>query len=326
MTDSNVTYTFEGDEIFAIHEGQVIASGTDMSKVEGDAVKYLDSLTSTRKEAATKEAKKKATHIITPNGVKGEILGRTPGLWGDQITARFENGRIATFTTRGESDVEWVNEKVASYTDPTEHLSSRLEADYDRNSPALRARIEELKEVAREAHRLAANGAPYNVSVKLDHIKVAAETEARTVKEALDYLDSADAEAFTPPVPQVVEQAELGRSDNSWLDVTTQEMIDESEAYDYDKLLSEGPALFVTDLEVPALADTGVTRDLAVAHITSKTAGFQGEEIEDYRQKFVARVEVARRHELAARKENTKKEAAVEKEAQSNAPDEALFM
>lgn len=84
--------------------------------------------------------------------------------------------------------------------------------------------------------------------------------------------------------------------------------------------------MFVTDLETGALADTGVTRELAVAHVVSKTAGFAGEEIEDYREKFVARVEVARRHELASRKETTKKEAATRTEVESNAPDEALFM
>jgi hypothetical protein len=65
---------------------------------------------------------------------------------------------------------------------------------------------------------------------------------------------------------------------------------------------------------------------MAYSHIVSKTAGFQGEEVEDFRDKFVARVEVARRHELASRKETTKKEAAATEDVQSNAPDEALFM
>ena len=44
MSNLTATYTFEGDQIFAIHENKVIAKGTDMEKVESDAVEYLDSL------------------------------------------------------------------------------------------------------------------------------------------------------------------------------------------------------------------------------------------------------------------------------------------
>jgi hypothetical protein len=74
------------------------------------------------------------------------------------------------------------------------------------------------------------------------------------------------------------------------------------------------------------LADTGTTREMATAHVISKTAAFLGDEVEDYREKFIARVEVARRHELASRKETTKKEAAVQEELNTSAPDDALFM
>ena len=51
-----------------------------------------------------------------------------------------------------------------------------------------------------------------------------------------------------------------------------------------------------------------------------------GEEVEDFREKFVARVEVARRHELASRKETNHKEAAAVQETQDSAPDDALFL
>jgi hypothetical protein len=329
MSDLIPTYTFEGEEIFAIHEGRVIASGTKMAEVEKSAVDYLDSLKNERASAAKSEAKKKATHIITPNGLKGEILGRNPDVWGDQVTARFENGRIATFAVHGEEDVQWITEKTASFSDPTARLSAVIEESFEHDRESLAARVAALADVAIECHRLITAGASYPTEVKLDQIKIAAEAESRQVKEALDHLDSADAEAFRAPefTPRVAEQADMGTgAGNSWLDVTTQEMIEESEAIDHDKLLQEGPSMFVTDLETGALADTGVTRELAVAHVVSKTAGFVGEEIEDYREKFVARVEVARRHELASRKETTKKEAATRTEVESNAPDEALFM
>jgi hypothetical protein len=326
MTDTTLTYTFEGEEIFAIHEGKVIASGTDLPEVEKSAVEYLDSLSKTRKAAETEKAKKKATHIITPNGVKGEILGRTAAVWGEQVTARFENGRIATFVVHGE-DYSWVSEKTASFDDPSAKLAAVLEEDYDHDRDSLAKRASTLSGIAVEAHRLITAGAPYPVEVKLDQIKVAAEAEVRQIKQAIDHLDAADAEGFTPPKTQVFEQADLGTgAGNSWLDVTTQQMIEDSENQDFDKILQEGPALFVTDLDTGALADTGVTREMAYSHIVSKTAGFQGEEVEDFRDKFVARVEVARRHELASRKETTKKEAAATEDVQSNAPDEALFM
>lgn len=328
MTDLTPTFTFEGEEIFAIHEGKVIASGTVLADVEQSAVEYLDSLKQTREADEKSKAKKKATHIITPNGVEGEILGRVPSVWGEQVTARFENGRIATLSVHAEADYSWINKKTAAAKgDPTEKLSSRLNADFERDRESLTKRAKELGDIAIEAHRLINNGAPYNVEVKLDQIKVAAEAEARVIKEAIDHLDAADLEAYTPPTPQVFEQADLGHSKgDSWLDVTTQQMIEESEGQDLDKLLNEEPGLFVTDLDTGALADTGVTREMALSHVVSKTAGFVGEEIDDFREKFVARVEVARRHELAARKETTKKEAAAAQEEQTNLPDDALFL
>jgi hypothetical protein len=333
MSELTPTYTFEGDEIFAIHEGSVIASGTDMASVESDAVAYLESLTSERDKAKKAENKKKATHIITPNGVKGEILGRTPDVWGEQeqITARFANGQISTFMVHGDADVQWVrdNSKTASASDPVAHLAAVLDEDYDHDIQSLTARHDQLLNLVREASRLAADGAPYTVEIKLDEIRTAAENERLEVKEALDHLQAADYESFIPDAPfapHAVEQADLGTSGNDWLDVTTQQMIAESEGVDYDKLLSEGPALYVTELDTGALADAGVTREMALSHVVSKTAGFTGEEVDEFREKFVARVEVARRHELASRKETNHKEAAAAQETQDNAPDEALFL
>jgi hypothetical protein len=330
MTDLAATYHFEGDEIYAIHEGKVIASGTDMKAVESDAVEYLDSLKTTRDQVAKQNAKKTATHIITPNGVKGSILNRVPDMWGEQVTARFENGEVRSFTVHGETDVQWVTERTASTAaNPAEGLEQRLASSYQHDRDSLAKRLGELRSIAVEAHRLVTAGAPYAIQIKLDQVKIAAEHEAREVKEALDHLDAADSQAFQPPKPIVVEQADLGHSADaagSWLDTVTEDMISEAEGVDYDKMLDEGPAVFVTELDNGALADTGTTREMALSHITSKTAAFQGEEVDEYREKFIARVEVARRHELASRKDTTKKEAAAHEELQTNAPDDALFM
>lgn len=327
MSDLIPEYTFEGDEIFAIHEGAVIASGTDMATVEGEATAYLDSLKTTRDQVEKAEAKKTATHLITPNGVKAQILSRTANVWGEEISVRLENGQFATYQAHPEDKYIKENSKTAAAGDPVSKLAASLDTDFEHDKGSLRTRHAQLGEIAREAYRLAQAGAPYSVMVELDNIRTTAEVESREVKEALDHLDSADMESFIPDAPfqpSVVEQADMGRG-NSWLDTVTQEMIAESEAVDHDKLLNEGPALFVSDLETPALADAGVTREMALSHVISKTAGFQGEQVDAYREQFIARTEQARRSELAERKATTHKEAAAEQEATTDAPDEALF-
>lgn len=328
MTDLVPEYTFEGDEIFAIHEGHVIASGTDMEAVESDAIDYLDSLKTTRADAAKEAAKVSATHIITPNGVKAQILSRTASIYGEEISVRLANGQFATYQTHPEDKYVTENLKTAGADDPVSKLASTLDAGFEHDKDSLRARHAELGKVAQEAYRLITAGAPYSVQVELDSIRTAAEVEARQVKEAIDHLEDADMESFIPSAPfepQVALQADMGRSD-SWLDTVSQDMIAESEAVDHEKLMTEGPAVLVSDLETPALADAGVTREMAFSHVMAKTAGFEGEEVEKYREQFVARVEQARRAELAERKTATAKEAAVVKEAEVDAPDDALFM
>jgi hypothetical protein len=65
---------------------------------------------------------------------------------------------------------------------------------------------------------------------------------------------------------------------------------------------------------------------MALSHIAEKTAGYVGDEVEEYRSAWIARAEVARRQELASRKETLTREAAKVEETISDAPDEALFM
>lgn len=334
MAELTPHYSFEGDEVFALFEGKVIASGTKdkMAAVEQSALEYLESLNIERKQAAAEEKKRVATHIITPNGVKGEILGRAPSIWGEQVTARFENGIVDTFDIHAGSQVDWVreNKKIAGAGDPVSKLSAILDTPYEHDKDTLRKRLETLAQVAREARAHIANGAPYHSELELDKIVVAAEAEGIEVGEVLDHLESADMEAYAPPAPfemGVAEQASLGRgATDNWLDVTAENMLNESAGTDYEKLLQEGPSVFVTELDDGALADTGVTRDMAIAHITSKTAGYTGDDVDEFRQTFVARTEVARRHELADRKTNVHKEAAQEQEVLDNVIDDALFL
>lgn len=320
------TYAFENDQVYAIHESKVVASGTDLDEVESEATAYLQSIASSKQDEARKIAKDQATHIVTAGNLKGKILNRVPSTWGEEVTAQFGE-RVASFNITDQDDVEWVkeNQKTAS-SNPISKLSARVEADFDQDKPSLTARHDELLGVSREAQTLLNNGASYTQEQELDELRTAALAEAQIVKQAIDHLDTTEAEAYAPPsfIPQAAEQASMGRGD-SWLDATVQDMIDESEGQDFDKLMNEGPSVFTTELDVGALADAGTTLEMASAYIFGKTAGFEGEEVVNYRQQWVARVEGARRKELTSRTKKVAKEASVEEEKLNDVPDAALF-
>jgi hypothetical protein len=102
-------------------------------------------------------------------------------------------------------------------------------------------------------------------------------------------------------------------------------MVDEAEDVDYQKLLEEGPALFTAELPDGTLADGGSTHEMAQDYISSKVATFEGDTVDEYVKLFVARVEQARRQELADRKTTARKEAAAQRDENDGLPDEALF-
>jgi hypothetical protein len=89
--------------------------------------------------------------------------------------------------------------------------------------------------------------------------------------------------------------------------------------------MNEGPSVFTTGLETGALADAGTTLEMASSYVFGKTAGYEGEEVENYRQQWVARAEAARRKELSFRTKNVAKEASAEEEKLNDVPDSALF-
>jgi hypothetical protein len=213
MTD--VHYHFEGDTVYAIHEGRVIAKGdTDkMDEVESDATNYLKGL----KKEKDEKKKKSATHVVTPSGLKGQVLQRTASVWGEQVTVRFENGQVSTFEAHGVKD--WMNEKTAS-TNPVEGLDQRLAKTYNHDRASLVARHAELVDLWNEARTLITSGVSYADQQKLDTIIVTAEHEGEAIQQSIEAIDSDSVEAYRPPESQVVEQADLGRADN-WLDAAT---------------------------------------------------------------------------------------------------------
>jgi hypothetical protein len=332
MSEYIPTYVFEGSTTIAVFEGRRIASGDDFKEVEKDAVDYLDTVEKERKQKARDEAKKTATHIITPNGLKGEILSRIPSVWGNEITIRLENGRISKFETHGsDDDLVYHNEKLASVpTSPIVRIRQDLDETYPHDKRSLATRIAKLNDLQTEIGDLIVQGSSYADETTLHKFALEAQNEQLEIKEAIEHLDSSDAEAFAAPAKfdyGVAEQADLGRGKgNDWLDVVSSEMIAESEGQDFDKILSEEPGIFASTLDLGALADAGVTREMAYSHIHSKTAGFSGDKVDDYRDAFVAKVELARRAELADRQSSIHKEAAVQEQSFKDAPDASLFL
>jgi hypothetical protein len=324
------TYEYQDDMILAVFENQVIAKGTDFAKVAETAVEYLDGLSSSRKKEAREVARKSATHITTPNGARGEIISRVTGLWGDEVTVRFENNQIRRFATAAASEEYKYSTEASKVPDgPKDHFQAILSEQYVTSRAGLTERLTALEGVRNGAGRLAARESSIPESRALHQFVLAAEAETAEIKDVLAHLEDVDAQnaAPAPPVYAAVEQAGMGRAANdSWLDVIAAEMITESESYDYDKLLADGPTQLVSALDDSAVHNAGTIREIAQSDIMGKTAGFQGEKIEAYREAYVASAETARRRELTYRQDNKRKEATVKEASIADTPDDILFL
>ncbi len=328
------TFVREGNKVLAFFEDQLIASGTNFAKVEETAVDYLDHLELDRNTKDAEHKKASATRIVTPSGLKGEILGQQEGVWGEkEITVRLENGRIARLAAHGGNDKHLQYESGDDHEPESalEYLQGTLDEVPEGNKYSLIARINDLDELVAKASAFQRT-ASYEDQRRASDIVIAAEHEKREVRDALSHLEQADAEAFAPPAPfhtGAVEQASLGGGSGTWLDETVNDMIVESANRDFDAILAEGPGQFVIDLDIGALADQGVTREMALSHITSKTAGFAGEAVEAFHEQFLAKVEDARREELKDRTKSAKKKAektAKHEKKADKIPDDGLFL
>lgn len=334
MTKLVPTYVREGGEVLAFFDSRVIARDPIFAQAEKSALEYLEGLTKQRGDKDKEDKKKVATHIVTPNGMKGEILGRTDGLWGEkELTVRFENGRIAKLQAHGgnDDDIEYTTEKPEVPEDKVDELQEVLDEDYAHDKSSLAKRIVQLDELVVAASTHVANSSEVDIN-RINQVVLAANHEKGEVGEALAYLEQADAEAFAPPAftSHVVEQAQLGRSSSdgttNWLDRVAQDMIDETADQNFDKILSEDPAQLVAGLETGTIAEQGSTAEISRDYITAKTAAYTGAEVESYRELFVAATEQARRVELADRKETVAKQVTAKEEETADILDESLFM
>lgn len=262
--------------------------------------------------------------VVTPNGLKGKVLGRTAGLWGDTVTVRLENGTIKqlhvdkdlTFTASKDAEPE---DRIASYR-------SRLDESVEGDKDSLVKRLSGLGSLKRE---IAAVVDTYDDTdaEQLHEIVTQASYEAKEVEEALQHLAEMEGQAFEPPAPieslPAVEQASMGGGGN-WLDQTVNAMTARVEATDFNKLMDEGPEGFVAELEDGALGDADTVRSIASSWIRSRTVGTDEDVRDPYENVFLARVEDERQRRLASRKDEIQKEASAEEPY--DGPDDALFL
>lgn len=321
MEGNSPTYVFQNGRVFAIVAGKVVASGEDVLEVE--------SILSTPVEETLP---KTATHIVTPNGLTGQILGRHNDVWGETVTVRFENGRISTLHTATESndipEFEWVQKEADVTKTALEDLEARIDEDFAADQDSLVSRLADLEDIEAKASA-AIHKASLEDSYKYDGIVAMARHEADEIKAAIAGWDDAHANAYQPPAAfsmQAAEQESMGGGNSSWLDHTLGEMIADAESTDFDTLMDEGPEEFVADLEDGSLADTGTVRQMAASHVRSRVAGIDSEDAAAFETAFLTRVEQVRRQALNDRKSNTKiaKEASVQED--HDGPADALFM
>lgn len=304
--------------------GRIIASGSDLEQVELEVAETLSAST-------PQPTNEKATHVVSPNGLKGKILSRTAGVWGDAVTVRFDNGQIHSMNVTDRT--QFTNEpvqKVASVS-PIERLSSELlrTANTGHGKRALVQRLAELKEIRNEVENHFTKGASNSDLHEFHRVALEAEQQMQEVQEGIDHLDATEGEGFTPykPEQQIIDSPDIGhKNDGTWLDSTLNEMVEEARGVDYENLMDEGPTLFVAEQDSDTLADAGDVRERALSFVRNKTAGVESEKITEYENLFVARVEQLRRVELAGRKHTAKKEATTKKSNVDDAPVESLFL
>jgi hypothetical protein len=265
-----------------------------------------------------------AQTVETPGGMKGRVLARTPAMWGEEVTVRFDNGTIARIPVDKRLTFANVEQKTA--TSPIVGLDERLAATYTADRASLLSRYKDLKVLQLEAKSHIA-GASDTEAADLDRIIVQAANERLEIESALGAIGAADpVEPFADPSKMAelgVEQASTGGSKADWLSTVHDEMVAEAAANDYEKLMDEGPEAFVASLTASQLADAGTTRIMASRHINSKLAGADEDTRDSYEKVWLGRIEQQRKVALA----NFKEEVAEKTASQEiSAPDESLFM
>jgi hypothetical protein len=294
MADSP-TYVFADDgKVYAYAHGRVVAAADEVEDLEARE----DELSQEPKKQAEPpkthdekkdEQPKRSTHIITPNGLKGQILGKVKGMWGEQVTVRLESGRIAKYDVTTDSNIEYISEERTA-SSPYARLEERLAASPDGTRASLVQRLTELKAIKNDAQAMFSQ-ASYVDEATLNNIIVTAEAEVHEVTDAIEHLDNAV--AYEPPTPQVFEQESVGGNDSSWLDSVGQEVEVDNELINDPEAVEDSAEEFVATLPEAMLGDQDGIELRAASHLARLTPENQ--------QVFIHRVVAAVKRELSER-------------------------
>lgn len=294
LSNPKVTYSFKGDGVDAELDGKVIASGANVAEAETAAHKAMSEKTASRKTA---------THITTPNGLKGKVLGRTPSLWGEEVTVRFENGHISKLPT---SRLSYSTEE--SSEDPLARIASILATPVQDEIHSLTARLDALQEIPRLAAKIASS-LGHDGLVSLDQHVMTARAESLEIKEAIASKQDELAQEYEPYRPEARAYEE------SWLDRVAAEEVEAAQ----EEPLDTRVARFVTALSTDTLADGSLVAQIVYDKVSSESND------EEYIENFIEAAEQIRQTEHIARREATKQAHVASQQALSEATDEGLF-
>lgn len=268
--------------------------------------------------------------VTTPNGLEGKVMNKVAGLWGDEVTVRFDNGRIKKMPVTPDMKFSKVEEEIAE--SPVDGLRTKMAASVEGDLPSLKTRKEELKSIQVAASNLIREVKTHEERKELDQIALEASFEEKEIDAAIEHYIAAKDKSFIPTAPfttSAVEQANLGGGDGGWLAEVVGSMNEEARSTDYAKLMNEGPISFIVEADDTTVANAGATRVAATRYVRQFTSAASSSTTEaqrsQYEKHFLNRVEEARKKELRSRKAATRKEASKAVEAATDAPDDALF-
>jgi hypothetical protein len=313
--NSEPTYIFKNGNVYTYQDGKIVASVSEDMFIE--------------EEAAHLASAEGATHVVTPNGLKGKVLGRVKGLWEDEVTIRFENGRISSLPV---SKLTFSKEEEEEEKDEIAELEKKVESSVSVfDAKTIEDRVRDLDAIKVEASLFIDSGLSDTDLARVANVITQANYEMEEIGDVIRALEEGHTSAYEAPAPfsmQAVEQGgPTGGREATWLDQSINEMIVEANSTDYAKLMDEGPEAFTAGLDNETLADSGTVRSLASNWIRSKTAAADDDVREKYERVWLARVEEQRRAMFVEAKEEMHKEAAA-KEATNydEIGDDSLFL
>lgn len=306
LSNSKVTYSFKSDGVDAELDGKVIASGADVAEAETKAHEAMK--TASQSETKKVASRKTATRVVTPNGLTGTVLGRTPSIWGEEVTVRFENGHIARLHTSS-ADLSYsdIEDDITS-APALERIAFETNRSISDDTASLRARLETLSGIRLMASKIASSLKDDDL-VLLDGYVSSTRAEEAEIGEVLAGREDQEVEDFTPYRP------EARAYEPSWLDrVAAEEVEQEVENFD------EKVATFVTALSTDTLADGSLVSQIVYDKVASET-----DDVE-YIENFIEAAEQIRQTEHSARREATKQARIASDQNVNGATDESIFL